>query len=312
MEPPFTYVGLDVFGPWNVVARRTRGGLAHSKRWAVIFTCMAVRAVHIEVIESMDTSCFINALRRFQAIRGPVKQIRSDRGTNFVGASAALKITSNIDSMAIGKYLAEKGCSWVFNPAHASHMGGSWERMIGIAKRILDSMFLQFGTSNLTHEVLTTLMAEVAAIINARPLVPVSADPSDLILLTPATLLTQKAGIPSAPVDDSNGRDISKQQWRQVQHLAQTFWSKWRRQYLSTLQPRRKWQNTQPNLEPGSIVLLRDQQLKRNEWPLGIITQVFPSQDNKARKAEIKVFRQDGPRVFLRPVSELILLLRSK
>ncbi|XP_027897195.1 uncharacterized protein LOC114159423 [Xiphophorus couchianus] len=309
MDPPFTYIGLDVFGPWNVVARRTRGGLAHSKRWALIFTCMAVRAVHIEVIESLDTSCFINALRRFLAIRGPVKQIRSDRGTNFVSASADLRIPSNIDSKSVEKYLADRGCSWVFNPPHASHMGGSWERLIGIARRILDSMFLQVGTSSLTHEVLTTLMAEVVAIINSRPLLPVSTDPSDPVILTPATLLTQKTGVPSVPPEDPNVKDLCKQQWRQVQHLAQTFWSKWRRQYLSTLQPRRKWHDNQTNLETGSIVLLRDQQLKRNEWPLGIITQVLPSQDNKVRKAEVKVSRQDGTKVFLRPVTELILLL---
>ena len=82
--PPFSYVGLDVFGPWQICARRTRGGLAHSKRWAVLFVCMSTRAIHIEVIESMDTSSFINALRRFLAIRGPVIQLRSDCGTNFV------------------------------------------------------------------------------------------------------------------------------------------------------------------------------------------------------------------------------------
>ncbi len=64
-EPPFTYIGLDVFGPWTVVARRTRGGQAQSKRWAVLFTCMTTRAVHIELIDCMDSSTFINALRRF-------------------------------------------------------------------------------------------------------------------------------------------------------------------------------------------------------------------------------------------------------
>lgn len=96
-DPPFTSVGLDVFGPWTVSSRKTRGGFAQSKRWAVIFTCMSIRAVHIEVIESLDTSSFINALRRFLSVRGPVKHLRSDRGTNFVGASKELKILSNID-----------------------------------------------------------------------------------------------------------------------------------------------------------------------------------------------------------------------
>ncbi|XP_064475521.1 uncharacterized protein LOC135389399 [Ornithodoros turicata] len=78
-EPPFTYVGLDVFGPWTVASRRTRGGNSQGKRWVVLFTYMSIRAVHIEVIEAMDTSSFINALRRFFAVRGPAKQLSSGR-----------------------------------------------------------------------------------------------------------------------------------------------------------------------------------------------------------------------------------------
>ena len=89
--PPFSYVGLDVFVPWLVSARRTRGGMANSKRWAVLFTCLTTRAIHIEVIESMDASCFINALRRFLALRGPAVKFRSDCGTNFVGARNELQ-----------------------------------------------------------------------------------------------------------------------------------------------------------------------------------------------------------------------------
>ncbi|XP_053323801.1 uncharacterized protein LOC128497662 [Spea bombifrons] len=142
-EPPFTNVGLDVFGPWSVTTVRTRGGQVNSKRWAVIFTCMSIRAIHIEVIESLDTSSFINALRRFIAIRGPVKQIRSDRGTNFVGAAKELKIPSNVDYKSVERFLSIQSCTWTFNPQHSSHMGGSWERMIGIVRRILDSIFLQ-------------------------------------------------------------------------------------------------------------------------------------------------------------------------
>ncbi|XP_056006721.1 uncharacterized protein LOC130050536 [Ostrea edulis] len=92
-SPPFTYVGVDVFGPWNVITRRTRGGSANSKRWAVLVTCMYCRAVHIDLIEEMSTSSFINSLRRFYTIRGEVKEFRSDRGTNFVGSTDALQIS---------------------------------------------------------------------------------------------------------------------------------------------------------------------------------------------------------------------------
>lgn len=92
MDPPFSYVGLDVFGPWEVTACRTKGVQANSKRWAVLFTCMSTRAVHIELIKTMTASSFINALCRFFAIRGPAKQLRSDCGTNFVGASKEMKL----------------------------------------------------------------------------------------------------------------------------------------------------------------------------------------------------------------------------
>lgn len=93
MDPPFTHVGLDVFGPWTVTARCTRGGQASSKRWAVLFTCMTMRALHIEIVESMDASNCINALRHFFAIRGPTKHLRSDCGTNFIGASKELGLS---------------------------------------------------------------------------------------------------------------------------------------------------------------------------------------------------------------------------
>ena len=105
----------------------------------------------------------------------PVKHIRSHRGTNFIGACKELKIASNINSTAVKTYLSDKGCTWSFNPPHASDCGGSWERMIGVARRILDAMFLKLK-DKLTLKVLVTFMAEVAAIINDRPLVPVTMD----------------------------------------------------------------------------------------------------------------------------------------
>ncbi|XP_072304495.1 uncharacterized protein [Eucyclogobius newberryi] len=307
MDPPFTNVGLDVFGPWSVSSRRTRGGFSQSKRWAVIFTCMSVRAVHIEVVESLDTSSFINALRRFIAVRGPVKHIRSDRGTNFVGASKELKIPSNIDGTTLKTFLTNQECCWTFNPSHASHFGGSWERMIGIARRILDSMFLQLK-DKLTHEVLVTFMAEVGAIINARPLVPVTTDPMDSFILTPAALLTQKVNCVPAPQGNFDASDLFKCQWRQVQHLSNIFWDRWRKQFLPTLQARRKWQSTRPNIKVGSIVRMKDCQVKRNQWPLGLITQTFLSNDDKVRQVEVKIAKPGGTTLFLRPITEVVLL----
>lgn len=308
--PPFTYVGVDIFGPWEVVSRRTRGGHANSKRWAALFCCMCTRAVHIEVVESMSASSFINALRRFFAIRGPAKQIHSDRGTNFIGACHELNMdASSCSSVSVEKYLQKQQCKWVFNPPHSSHMGGVWERMIGIARRILDCMLLQNGPSRLTHEVLTTFMAEVTAVINSRPLIPVSSDPEAPLILTPAVLLTQKTGIPPSPPGDFRKVELLKEEWKRVQGLAETFWNRWRREYLNTLQCRRKWQDNRPNLKEGDIVLMKDNQAKRNEWPMAIIVKASPSQDGRVRKVDVRVFKDGVQKVFSRPVTEVVLLL---
>lgn len=306
-DPPFTHVGLDVFGPWSITTRRTRGGAAESKRWAVIFACLSTRAVHLEVIESMSTSSFINALRRFLSIRGPIKHLRSDRGTNFIGACRELQV--NTDDPEIRNYLQEQGCTWIFNAPHASHMGGAWERLIGVVRRILDGLLKKDSATRLSHEVLSTLMAEVMAIMNARPLVPISYDAEVPEMLSPATLLTQKASVTPAPLGDFELDHLCKVQWRQVQSLADSFWKRWRLEYLATLQPRRKWTSEKPDLKEGDIVLIKDVQAKRNEWPLGRIVKAIASSDGKVRKVIVKTLSQGVIKEYLRPISDVVLLV---
>ena len=206
------------------------------------------------------------------------------------------------------RYLSEQGCTWEFNPPHSSHMGGVWERMIGVARRVLDSILLQSKSSHLSHEVLCTFLAEVTAIVNARPLIPVSNDPELPFILTPATLLTQKVGAP-APLGEFTDKDLFKSQWRQVQSLASKFWTRWKREYLPTLQSRTKWTETHRNLQEGDLVLLKDKQVVRNEWPLARVTSAFVSDDGKVRKIEVKVSSNDTVKKFTRPISEVVLLL---
>jgi hypothetical protein len=184
---------VDAFGPWTIVSRRKRGGYANSKRWAIIFTCLVTRAVHIELVEEMSSSAFINAVIRFISVRGKVKIFRSDRGTNFVGAVDDLKIDAiSVEDGPFKNQLYNSGTVWKCNSPHSSHMGGAWERIIRTARQILNSMLVSTTGKTLTHDVLTTFMAEVRAIINSRPLVPVSTDPESPLILTPSMLLTQK------------------------------------------------------------------------------------------------------------------------
>lgn len=306
--PPFTNIGIDVFGPWTVTARRTRGGIAQAKRWAVIFTCLVIRAIHVEVISEMTTSSFINALRRFVALRGEVRLIRSDCGTNFIGAARIMNVNIiNVEDPQVKDFLSSNGIDWKFNPPHASHMGGVWERLIGVVRKILDSLLRD--VKQLTDEVLCTFMAEVCHIVNSRPLAGVPLDPNLPTPLTPATLLTMKTKhtVDSFSLEAFSHKDLFAHQWRCVQHLANSFWKRWRNEFLSQLQNRKKWQDVQRNLAVGDVVLLHDKTLHRNDWPLVIIEKAIRSDDNIVRKVEVRVAH--NRKVYSRPASEFVLLV---
>ncbi|XP_052818526.1 uncharacterized protein LOC128244575 [Mya arenaria] len=308
---PFTVIGVDTFGPWHIVARKTRGGFAESKRWGMLFTCLSTRAVHIEVIEELSSSAFINAFRRFVAIRGPVKEVRSDRGTNFIGALDDLKAEGIcVEDGPVKKYLHDSKITWKFNPPHSSHMGGVWERIIGLTRRILDSMLLKTHAQKLTHYILCTFMCEVCAIINSRPIASISTDPDDPEMMTPGMLLTQKKE-PLEGLDSTlSMRDIYKAQWKYVQVMANTFWKQWRNGYLQTLQTRRKWPSVLENLKTGDVVLVKDVEEHRNHWPLGIVVRVFQSgSDSNIRSVEVRIVKDKKCVNYVRPITELVLLV---
>lgn len=151
---PFTFVGVDYFGPLHVsVGRRTM------KNWIALFTCLTVRAVHIEVVESLSSDSALMALRRFIARRGCPTRIHSDNGTAFVSASNILP--------DLYDFSVNRGIDWKFIPPSSPFMGGCWERLVGSVKTSL-KFTLKDRTPRM--EVLHTLLLEVEAIVNARPL----------------------------------------------------------------------------------------------------------------------------------------------
>ena len=165
--PPFSYTGVDYFGPYVI-----KEGRKELKRHGCLFTCLASRAVHIETANSLETDSFIQALRRFIARRGPVREIRCDNGTNFVGAANELQQAINeMDNDQIRSKLRQEGIDWIFNPPSASHMGGIWERQIRTTRKVLTILLHEHG-SRLDDESFRTLLSEVEAIINSRPLTP--------------------------------------------------------------------------------------------------------------------------------------------
>ena len=136
MSRPFSTVGIDYLGPFTVRKFRKT-----ENRYVLLVTCLATRAVHLEVAQSLDTDSFIMALRRFMARRGKPAKILSDNGTNFVGGERELReAVKGLDKVKIYNELSQNHIDWHFNTPAASHMGGAWERLVSTVKRSLKAV----------------------------------------------------------------------------------------------------------------------------------------------------------------------------
>ena len=147
-------------------------------------------------------------------------------------------------------------------------------------------------------------MAEASPIVNARPLVPVSNDPDAPEVLTPATLLTHKPQHLKPLAGEFSAANLSHKQWKPVQHLADVFWLRWRRESLPTLQPRRKWQNTTRNVQKGDLVILHCKDAPRNDWHLARVTIAQADSDGMVHRVDLVTVRGGSRRHFKRPVAE--------
>ena len=184
-EPPFSHCGCDLFGPVMVKHGRQR-----LKRWVVLFTCMTVRCIHLEVVEDCETDSFINSVRRFVNRRGSPTHMYSDNGTNFVGAcSELIEFVQKLDKPKIVDFATTFKINWSFNPPCAPHMGGAWERLVRSVKEVLYRLIKDHV---LTDAQLATVLTEAESVVNS-PLTHISGDPSDLGALTPSHILLGEA-----------------------------------------------------------------------------------------------------------------------
>ena len=223
-KPVFSHVGIDYFGPILVTQGRKQ-----VKRYGCIFTCLTVRAVHIEISHDLTTDSFLNALRRFIARRGQPEHIRSDNGTNLAGANKVLRnALKEWNQSQINDHLRQRDVQWTFNPPAASHMGGSWERLIRSVRRILSSLLT---SQSISDEVLLTVMAEAESIVNSRPLVPIIFEPGEEPL-TPNHLLLLRGNANLPPGLFEKKECYPRRRWRQAQYLANQFWQRFKREFL--------------------------------------------------------------------------------
>lgn len=283
---PFSFCGMDCFGPFL-----TKQGRKEQKRYGLLFTCLCSRAVHIETLEDLTRDAFINALRCFIAIRGTVRQIRSDCWTNFTGAKNELgRALNELDKERVTTYLAERQCDFCTSVPDTSHVGGVWERQIRSVRSVLSSVLAQC-IGRLEDASLRTFY-EAMSIINSRPLTVDSInDPTSLEPLTPNHLLTMKSSVPLPPPGKFVKEDLySRKRWRRVQYLSEQFWCRWRKEYLAGIALRQKWHAPRRNVQVDDIVIVQEDGC-RNEWKLARVLDVCKSDNGLVRKATIQIGR---------------------
>ncbi|KFD55982.1 hypothetical protein M513_03106 [Trichuris suis] len=300
---PFQRTGVDFAGPLFVRRRQNQ-----AKVYVCLFTCMVTRAIHLELVPSLTTQNFLLAFRRFVARRGRPDCMQSDNFRSFRAADRALNELFNKENRTlIKRELSKDRITWTFITPRSPWCGGYWERLVGSVKIALKKAL---GHAYVNEQQLSTILCEIEAQINARPLTFLSADPKDMECLTPFHFLTGKAyrQIPNLTDFGAKPQQLSgselRRKWRAQQTAMAQFWKRWRTEYLVSLTGRNKWKATRAGPRVGDIVLVEEDNVKRQNWKLGRIEQCQSGSDKVVRSVKVRTI--DG--VVTRPTRKLHLI----
>ena len=301
---PFVQVGTDLAGPFILKTNRNRGAKTY-KAYLVIFICMATKALSLEIVSDLSTITFIAALKRFFAVRGYCADIFCDNGTNFVGASKEIRdlynaFISEVDLNNIQAWCTDKQIKFHFIPPAAPSFGGLWEAAVKSCKFHIKRVL---GETRLTYEEFLTLIKQIEALLNSRPIGDLSLDSYDP--LTPGHfLITQPfTALPEPDLTPLKINTLTR--WQLTQQMYQGFWNRWSKEYLTSLNKFQKWHSLNPNIKTGDLVLISNQNLPPSKWPLARITTEHAGEDGVVRVVTLKL---PNGTIMKRPVNKLCFL----
>ena len=301
----FDNTGVDYAGPITIKAGYTRASKT-MKCYIALFVCLATKAIHLEVVSELSTKAFIAALDRFISRRGKCSTIHSDHGTNFIGARNYFRemtqfLHQSTTDEIIRNHLTKQEIQWKHIPPRNPEAGGLWEAGVKSAKYHLSRVT---KNANLHYEELSTLMCQIEAILNSRPITQLSTDPNDPQALTAGHFLIGRPLIapPQRNVLDVNFNRL--QRWDRIIQIKQDFWRRWNQGYLHRLQVRTRNYKDKNPVKVGHMALLHVDNAPPLHWPLGIITDIFPGNDGITRVARIRC----SGSTFDRPVNKLAIL----
>ena len=271
------------------------------------FCLITVKAVRIELVSDLTTEAFFASLRRFIARRGKPTLIWSDHGTNFAGANNELKEIGEFfdhqkSQEVLSKFCSSQNIEWKFIPERTPHFGGLWEAAVKSTKYYLKHIV---STVKLTFEEMSTVLTQIKACLNSRPLVPLICDEDGFEALTPGHFLIGRS------LDFLTDHFLSccsiplLHRWHLCQNLVRNFWQRWSTEYLSTLNRFAKWYRLSRNLSVGDIVVLQGENVAPTRWPLAKVLQIHPGKDGIVQVVTVKM----SCGIYKRPVPKVALLL---
>lgn len=298
----FQNVGLDYIGPFMVTV-----GRRHEKRWLALFNDMVSRGCHIEVVHSLTTDSAIKALMRFANIRGIPSLILSDNATCFKGSDNELKnfySTLQEDETDICDKLSLKNMVWKFIPPGSPHFGGFYERKVQSIKRGLAAALKDVYPK---EETFITVLSDVVNSVNNTPIGELLSDATEARALCPNDLILGRNNSVAINVPINLAR-INENTWKAAQLIADRFWKRYLKEIRPLMQRRTKWHNDRGvvQLQVNDVVIIVDENLKRNVWPQGVVTETHPGKDTRIRAVTVKTATGE----FKRSVMKIVLIHR--
>ena len=311
--PAFCNVGVDFAGPLFV---KQEGNNLTTKAYIALFSCCVTRAIHLEVVPDLTADSFILCLRRFISRRGIPLLLLSDNAKTFKKANLILKkLYELLRNAKVHEFLSERSITWRFILARAPWWGGMYERMVREVKRPLRKIL---RNACLTMDELTTIVIEIEATLNSRPLTYISEDDSGEPL-TPSHLVLGRRvlNLPDIPdrslADNSNSHSLFSRRLKHIATLLQHYWKRWRHEYLRGLREyhrnslsRKVGENF---ISVGDAVIIHEENLPRSRWKMGKVLSLIAGKDGFVRGAKLKVISNKGiSNVIERPLQKLFPL----
>lgn len=285
VEPdfPFNTVATDFAGPYLITDRKGRG-CKITKCYLCIFVCFRYKCIHLEPVSELTKNAFILTLTRFIARRGKPRLIFCDNGRNYVAGAKEINNFFKLNKTSICDFAAQRGIEFKFSPAYSPHFNGLAEAGVRSAKFHIRRIL---GQTHLTFEELASLFAQIEAILNSRPLCPLSPSPNDFQPLTPGHLLIGRP-LTSLPTPSFTDVETSRlNRFQRLEQFRQHFWKRWSKEYVAELQQRTKWRVTCKQLQLDDLVLIKED-TPPLYWRLGRVSKLFPGPDGVPRVADVK------------------------